>query len=330
MTNDDVIALLRVRNRDRHGDAELDEIECRIRKGFELAGTRARHIASNGENSFDLVAHAARDAVAAAGLMPQDIDLVVYAGIARGWLEPTMAGAVQSAIGASNATCFDVLDACASWLRGVHVARSHILAGVCSNALVVNCESGMGDFVQLDLANLEALERHFASLTLGEAATATVIRGAEADDFYFVFRTFPEGRRLCRLPLSNVAMFDPDDPSPAEENGKFFARSAELLSRTVRHIVETFQAESALREADYDIYFAHAASEHATRAIARRVGLPYERCYPTHDAYGNTSAASVPLAMSLAHGEGRLRRGDRVLIGVGSAGITVGLASFTF
>ena len=98
----------------------------------------------------------------------------------------------------------------------------------------------------------------------------------------------------------------------------------------MRHFVETFSAAPDFSAATYDIAFSHAASMKAVEVLARRLGIPFDIYVPTHSRFGNTSAASVPLAMSLALQEGRLARGKRVLIGVGSAGITIGLARFTF
>lgn len=330
VTNDDVIAMLRERNAGRFEPAVLDSMEKHVRLGFAIAGTTTRHIAGEDETSFSMLLEAAREALQAAETDPAEVDLIIYAGVARGWLEPAMAAAVQDGLGAVNATCFDVLDACASWLRGVHVARSQILSGAYRNALVVNCESGMRDFVELEMPEPQALAHYFAALTLGEAATATFVSAADGDDFRFLFRTFAGGHRLCRTPLSNIAMFDRDDPIALGNPGKFFAHSTELVSATVRHFVETFKGSPEFSGATYDVAFSHAASMKAVEVLARRLGIPFDIYVPTHADYGNTSSASVPLAMSLALEDGRLARGKRVLIGVGSAGITVGLARFTY
>jgi len=331
LTNDDILAVFRERSKAAFADAEWSAIERRLNMFMELAGTETRHIATNGEGALDLAASAARIALDRAGLTADDIDLVVYASIARGWLEPCMAVAVQEKIGATNATCFDVLDACASWLRALHVVHGLVRSGAYRRVLIVSLESGMADFVRFTLPNSDVLKRYGAAVTLGEAATATVVSNiAEDDDFYFTFKTFSQGYDLCMLPLDNFEKYAPELKSDCLEPNRFMVESTKLIGDTVKHIVDVYQNDDRLNHGRYDICFTHAASLRATNVVFSAIGFPDALGYPTHHQYGNTAAASVPLAMSLAHDDDRLRRGHKVLIIVGSAGITVGFATFTF
>jgi len=95
-------------------------------------------------------------------------------------------------------------------------------------------------------------------------------------------------------------------------------------------LVEVFESDPVLREGRYGIIFGHDASARVAKVLARKLGLPHESYFPTHAQYGNTVSATVPLGMSLAIKECKLQRGQRVLVIIGSSGITIGFASFTF
>ena len=168
-------------------------------------------------------------------------------------------------------------------------------------------------------------------MTIGEAATATIVTDERPDDdFYFTFKNFGEHFDLCMIPLNNVADFL---PFPSERNlvpMKFFALSGKLIAITVDKIVQIFEADPKLRNERHVICFGHAASERAIKMIGERLGLPLDMYVQTHSRFGNTVSASVPLGISVALSGGRLRRGDKTLIIVGSAGIAVGIASFTY
>lgn len=131
------------------------------------------------------------------------------------------------------------------------------------------------------------------------------------------------------LPLTCVEDFCPEPLGRSFAPGRFTTFSEELLKITARKIVHTFEAEPRFRGRRFDIAFGHNASARVCDLVAHRLGLG-NIFFPTHREYGNTVSASIPLGMSLALEQGRLRRGDKVLIIVGSAGITVGLAAFTF
>ncbi len=330
ITNEQAFEMFASQNRKHYCDDEWRAIERHLRLVVKAAGTQRRHVALNGESAIDIARKATSRALDAAGKTAEDIDLIVYSSIARGWLEPCMAIAIQKEIGASNATCFDVLDACASWLRAAHVVHGMLQSGAYENVLLVSLECGMFDYVRFDLPDADAARRYAAALTLGEAATATVLSRSNSDDFFFLFKTFADDYELCLLPLDNAHMYAPGLRDTGLSVRKFTADTKNIVSRTVGHIVDTFKTTDRLHGGSYDICFSHAASMMASHLVANELNLPDTAYYPTHADYGNTASASVPLAMSLAIERDQVARGDKVLMIVGSAGITVGFATFTF
>lgn len=327
LSNDDVIAILKRKSR---ANGDFRPIERWLRKSFAFTGTEQRHIALEGESLLDMAAGASRQAIARAGFGADDIDLVIFTSVSRGWLEPATAVFLQRALCATNATSFDVLDACAGWLRGLEIADGYLRSGRYRTALIVAAEGGMQSFAELDLNDLETARRHFATFTIGEGAAACVVTAERPDNFAFTFKTFPEGCDLAMLPLGSLEGFAPGVLNGAGSGGKFYADSNALIAQAVDHMVETFKADPALSQADFDICFNHAASMKANEMVAEKLGLTTERLYATHARFGNSVAASVPLAMSAALDEGRLERGQKIMVMIGSAGITVGFAKFVF
>ncbi|MBI5503928.1 MAG: hypothetical protein HY899_03955 [Deltaproteobacteria bacterium] len=331
VTTDMIAARLRIANQSHLSPQDLDRLESRLRRYLERAGSDGKFWVDDGERAVDLLRGAGQAALNSAGLSAIDIDLIVYVGVGRPWLEPAMANLVQAELGAARATGFDVLDGCLGWLRGVQLVRSMFASAGYRRALVVSCECGLDVFGRWQFETVEAIEPYLATFTIGEAATATVLTDeAPADDFYFRFANYGEQTHLCMIPLPHADQYASRDMLAALATGKFYARSEELLRFSIERIVEIFEGDARLHSQQYDLLVGHAASERASQLARERLGLPERIYFPTHAAYGNTVASSLPLGLSLAIQQGRLRRGDKVIIVGGASGISVGVASFTF
>jgi 3-oxoacyl-[acyl-carrier-protein] synthase III len=305
---------------------DLDELQRQVVAFLEAAGSDVKYQTTDGEKAVDLAVTAGERAIEAAGCSCADIDLLLYTGISRGWLEPATANVLQARLNLRNATCFDVLDGCAGWLRGLELAAALLRTGRYRRALILASECGLEDFGRWRFDSPAQAQDYLATYTIGEAATATVVSATEKDDFYFRFANYGEFAGLCMIPLVIVHHF----ADVELDGGKFYARSRDLLYETTRKIIELYDADPEFRGRSFDCGFGHAASEKASEFIRRHIALPRERYFPTHGQFGNTVSASVPLAMSLALQQGQLRRGHRVLVVVGASGISVGLAKFTY
>ncbi|MEM7069039.1 MAG: 3-oxoacyl-[acyl-carrier-protein] synthase III C-terminal domain-containing protein [Pseudomonadota bacterium] len=331
LSNSEAINLFREECAENVTEEDWEEIERRISFYINMSGINGRRLAPRNSNVMELAFAAARDAVDKAGVEPEDIDLVIYASVSRGWLEPNTAVTIQNYLGATNATSFDILDACAGWVRAMHVVHSMLKAGTYRNALIVNLEAGMLDFIRFGLERPEEIKDYGAGITLGNAATAMFVQQSDGDDFYFNIKTFPESTDLCMIPLDNVRNFYPTtEDSKTPLAGKFIAKSTPLLKKTISNMIEVFNSDKNLVGRMFDIVFTHAVVERAFKEISAGTKVPLESHYSTLGKYGNTASATVPLAMSLALEEGKLKRGQQVGIAVGSAGITVAFATFTF
>lgn len=331
VSNDECRRIVRERLRERLNEQECMEVDRRIAAFLAACGTETRRLRRSGEKPVDFLLQASRDALRQADVAADDVDFVIYTGVGRGWVEPSMAALVQRELKLRRATGFDLLDACASWMRGIHVAHQFLHRGVYRTGLIVNCECGLEDYLDLQVDSPEAVDHRLASFTIGEAATATVVTADRPDDdFHFEFYSSPDDVDLCMIPLQGAHGFLPDGLPNDAQSGRFYSRSRELMGRGAKLAIECFRSSAHMSSYPYGIILTHAASEKATELVLRRLGLSLECYFGTHREYGNTVSASLPLAMSLALDCGRLRRGTRTMLMVASAGITIAYATFTY
>jgi 3-oxoacyl-[acyl-carrier-protein] synthase III len=330
ITNADVLAQISKHNAVRWAD-RLPLLEERVLASLTAAGTDVRHALDDGETALELALRAGRAALAAAEMAPDAIDFLLYAGVGRGWIEPATAPAVQAGLGLGTAMSFDVMDACASWIRALELAHALIHSGRYRRGMIVNAECGLyRAYADWTIESLEELDYRLGTYTIGEAATATIVTDERPDDdFEFVSRTLGEHVDLCMIPLANAGDFLPTRPSERHVAGRFYALSRELFGAATHELVTTFAREPRLHAHRYDIAFGHDATARVSATVTEALGVA-DVYFPTHREYGNTVAASVPLGISLAFDAGKLIRGQRVLLIVGSAGLSIGFASFTF
>lgn len=331
VSNESLIEELLEKNRKNLSSEELKQVETEMRKLFKMSGTVTRYHRGIGERALDFGVKAGKAALKKAGVKPEDVDLLIYAGVARGWIEPATANLFQSELGLKSATCFDVMDACASWIRSMAIAKSFLAQKAYKLVMILNCEFTFREYANFDFKSSSDLENAFSVFTIGEAATATILtsNGAE-DDSVFSFKSWGEKHGLCKIPLPNADDFSPNHTSDGLKPMSFFTMPGELLSFTVRKLVRHFKETQAIASKVHDIFIGHAVSVASTSRVVKLLGLDPSRVFETHARFGNTVAASLPLALAVAVAEGKLVRGMRVSLLMGSAGVSTAVGSFTY
>jgi 3-oxoacyl-[acyl-carrier-protein] synthase III len=330
VTNEDIVRRVALASNGAMPHDEALRVETRIRDFLKRAGTLTRNTLGANETAIQILRLAVDQALAAANVEAADLDFIIYAGVSRGWLEPSMAALVQREISASNAACFDIMEACASWMRAMQVASAFCVSGTYRLGMIVNCECATADLAPWNVDNEDDLERSLAAYTIGEAATATVVGGQQDSDLYITMRSFGKHCDLCMIPLANAGSFLHSFDDARHAPNRFYSDSERLFKSTIRYLWDTYSSDPVLSARDHDLFVSHAASAKAGAFAARKLGVSDERWYCTHARHGNTVAASVPLGMSCAIDDGVLNRGTRILAIVGSAGISVGFLSITF
>jgi 3-oxoacyl-[acyl-carrier-protein] synthase III len=332
VTNEEVVANVRAASARHLSPSDLETLEQLMHDLFESAGTRVRYHRAEDESAVDLAMSAGRRALDAAGLGPLDIDLVMYVGIGRGVLEPASAAVYQHLLGLRNATAFDVLDACASWVRAMQLARLFLDSGTYRNVMIVNAEFVGREVHRYELSSLEEFAHWHPSVTIGEATTATIVTASDRpDDFEADFRTWGDKWNLCFVPLPN---FDAYFGRPLAATGvppmQFVSYGLRLMEFGTRKLVEHYQSRPQFGEFAPDVVFGHSASDGMSGYVVDACGIDRGKVQFGHSRFANTISASVPLSMSHATKDGILKNGDRVLLLTASAGVTTALTKFVF
>lgn len=283
-------------------------------------GIRARRIAADGEATSDLAAAAARNAMEMAGVKPQELDLVIVATVTPDMFFPSTSCIVQKKIGAKNAVCFDISAACSGFLYAMQTARHFLNGGPLKTALVIGAEK---------LSSLINWQDRNTCVLFGDGAGAVVLRRDSSPD--------APGRVISSVMGSDGALADllrvPGGGSAlpvTPENVGSRPNTIHMEGReTFKHAVTRMcrASEQALKEAgltakDVALVIPHQANARIISAIAERLGVPAERTFINLDKYGNTSAATIPVALDEANRGGRIKRGDVLLLVAFGGGFT--------
>ncbi|QIS11297.1 3-oxoacyl-[acyl-carrier-protein] synthase III C-terminal domain-containing protein [Nocardia arthritidis] len=313
-------------------DGDLDAALRTVDYYLRYAGSERRRWLDAGERPIDLLRKAANSALAQADLSVDQIDLLIYTGIGRGFIEPGGAYHSAAAIGLRNAHCFDVLDACMSWTRAVQITESLFRTGQFRHAMIVNAEFNLraGGVVFPHLFRIErlaALESTFPAYTLGEAATATVLSAEDNEPWEFRFISRPDLAPLCNVTLDGYDGYcDPSDKLARNGVGIFTSFGFEMHEAGAGEALAVFE-QLAPPTDEVAALFTHASSKRYWQTMADKVGLGSVIQHIYHET-GNVVSASVPAAIASALAAGRLQTGRRAVGWVGSAGMSFGAFSF--
>jgi len=311
------------------------EIEDRLREGIDdrlmragviesLSGVRERRYAPKGTVSSDLAAQAGLRAIENAGLLPGDIDLLIFASASHDISEPATANIVQVKTGCFNASAMDVKNACNSFVNGLDIASSMIETGRATRVLIATGEI-LSPFIDYDIKGVPDLRTKFAALTLGDAGAAAVLETVESGNrgvYPGKFMTDGTHWELSTILAGGTLMIH--DFS----RGFFECKSSdlqELAVTTLPPVIKDALWSVGWTIDEVDLVVPHQVSQAVIERIGDIMGVPVDNRVVTVDRYGNTAAASIPLALSTANDEGRLTRGDKVLLVGGAAGWSAGV-----
>jgi 3-oxoacyl-[acyl-carrier-protein] synthase-3 len=279
----------------------------------ERTGIRARHIAGEGETTATLATEAALKALAAAGMDASAIDLIVLATATPDQTFPATATKVQDALGIRDCVAFDVAAVCSGFLYALSVAESMIRGGGSTNALVIGAET---------FSRILDWEDRATCVLFGDGAGAVVLTPAEDGRGVLSTALHADGRH-------NQLLYVDGGPSTTGTVGKLRMKGSEVFRHAVVNLAAVLEeaiAKAGLTVADVDWVVPHQANRRILDATARKLGLPPERVVITVDEHANTSAASVPLALDVAVRDGRIKRGDVVVLEAMGGGFTWGAA----
>jgi 3-oxoacyl-[acyl-carrier-protein] synthase III len=281
-------------------------------------GIRERHIVAPGEKTSDLAYEAARLAMAQAGAAPSDLDLVVCATTTPDETFPSVATSIQARIGMTGGAAFDVQAVCSGFIFALAVADNFIRTGQARTVLLIGAES---------MSRLLDWNDRTTCVLFGDGAGAVVLRAGEgagnsSDRGVLNSKIYSDGR------LHDLLYVD-GGPSSTQTTGHLRMHGKEVFRHAVNNIaaaIEASVAEAGVDIHDIDWFVPHQANQRILDGTARKLHLSPEKVISTVALHGNTSAASVPLALYTAVADGRIKRGQLVLMEAMGGGLTWGSA----
>ncbi len=270
----------------------------------QMTGMKERHYIEGDEATSDMASRAATEALERAGVAPEDVQMILVATATPDMLFPSTACLTQYKIGASNAFAFDISAGCSGFIYGTVIASQFVRQGTVDTALVIGAES---------LTRFTDMTDRSTCVLFGDGAGAAVFQACEPGrglvDHYIQSDGKLAGLLTCpaggsKTPAS-YATVDARDHSIRMIGNKVYVNAVRAMSDSVMKVLD----QQGLTGDDLDILFPHQANIRIITSVAERAGLPMDKVYVNIHKYGNTSAASIPLAMYEALEDGSLKEG---------------------
>jgi len=283
----------------------------------ERTGIRTRYVAGEGETTATLAYDAALKALEHAGLKPHDIGLIVLATATPDQTFPSSATKIQAMLGINDCIAFDVHAVCTGFLYALSVADSMLRCGMSKKALVIGAET---------FSRILDWNDRATCVLFGDGAGALVLSAEEGEQGILATRLHADGRH-------NDMLYVDGGPSTTGTVGKLRMKGREVFRHAVINLADVLSevlSAAGLSAKDVDWVVPHQANARILDATAKKLGLPAEKIVMTVDQHANTSAASVPLALDTAVKDGRIKRGDTVVLEAMGGGFTWGAAVLTY
>jgi 3-oxoacyl-[acyl-carrier-protein] synthase-3 len=281
----------------------------------ERTGIRTRHFADSGTTTLELATNAARSALDNAGIEARDLDMILVGTSSPDGPFPSIACRIQDELDAPGAVAWDTLAACTSWIYTLSIADSFIATERADKVLVVGAEV---------LSRMLDYSNRGTAVIFGDGAGAAVLQPAREGAGFLAWCLGSDGRGYEQVTCGNVELgaYAAKDPMPIIDmkGPDVFKFAVDIFIRQAQEVTE----RAGISMDEVDLWVPHQANFRIIDAAARRIGLPLDRVAVNIDQYGNTSSASIPLALEEAIRQGRVKSGDNVLLAGFGSGLTWG------
>lgn len=282
-------------------------------------GIRERHIVDKGVATSDLAAEAAKIALARRDIDAQEIETIIVATVTPDMLFPSTACLVQNKLGIKNMWGFDVSAACSAFVYALQTGAQFVMSGTHQKVMVIGADVMSSILDYTDRATC---------ILFGDGAGAVILEASQDDEGIIDFHHEVDGSGGCSLYMPGGGSLNPATHETVDKKMHFVHQDGQAVFKyAVRKMGEACEkvlARNGISAADIDCFIPHQANRRIINATAERVGLKPESVIINIDRYGNTTAGTIPLAMQTAVEEGRLKKGDLVLLASVGAGFTVG------
>lgn len=283
----------------------------------ERTGIKERRIARDEQAASDLAYEASRKALKAAGLKAKDINLIIVATVTGDMPLPSTACILQGRLDAKKAAAFDINAACSGFIYGLTVANSFIKSGSFRRILVVGSEI---------LSKFTDWEDRTTCVLFGDGAGAAILEATEEDRGIISARIHSDGSLWDLLHTPGGGSRNPTSRETLKKRMHYIKmrgnETFKVAVRTLESLVVETLKESNLKPSQLSLLIPHQANIRIIQATAKRLDLPMDRVMINLDKYGNTSAASIPIALDEAVRTGRIREGDYILLEAFGGGLT--------
>ena len=292
----------------------------------KLTGCLEHREADPEVNASDLATAAGLVALKRAGITAADIDLVIFCACSQDITEPATANIVQEKTGATNAQVMDVKNACNSFINGIDLADAMIKTQKIDTALICTGEV-LSRYVDMDIKNRKDLEVRAAGLTLGDGGGAAVVKKSADEKGIIKGSCFASDGKAWRLATVTAGgtMYPRD---PVDRGLTYFHSDSETLLALARErvpvIIRRLLCAVGWQPDDVDLVVPHQVTVKIIKEISKAVGIGFDKNVITVDRYGNTAAASIPIALDHALQTDRMKPGMKVLLVGGAAGFSAG------
>lgn len=281
-------------------------------------GIKERRIAADGEYTSTFAAEAARRALAMAGVHPEEIDLIILGTVTPDFPFPSTACIVQDLLGATNATAFDLSAACSGFLYGMSIAEKYLRSGAARKILVIGSEI---------LSRIIDWQDRNTCVLFGDGAGAVVLEASEGDHSLLSTHTFSNGSYWNLLYQQGSGSRNPATDSRTIDERRIYLTMAgnDVFKHAVRGMEEAaLKALDAngMTPSDISLLIPHQANRRIIDATAKRLGLDSDRLFTNLHRYGNTSSASIPIALDEANRQGFLKPDSTLLLVAFGGGFT--------
>jgi 3-oxoacyl-[acyl-carrier-protein] synthase-3 len=287
----------------------------------ERTGIKERRIAGKNQAASDLAYSAAKSALERAGMEAQSLDLIIVATVSGDMPMPSTACMLQQRLSAVNAAGFDVNAACSGFLYGLHIADGFIRSGMHRKVLVVGTEV---------LSRVTDWDDRTTCVIFGDGAGAVIVEPSEGESGIIAMKIRSDGRlwELLNIP-GGGSRFPASEETVRQKLHYIKMKGNETFKIAVRMLediaLKTLE-ENNLKPVDLSLMIPHQANQRIIQATAERLNLPMEKVIMNLDRYGNTSAASIPIALDEAVTSGKVKEGDIILLEAFGGGLTWGSA----
>ncbi len=283
----------------------------------ERTGIRERRVVEKGETTSDLAYEASHRALKAAGLSAQDLDLILVATVTPDTFLPSLSCVLQDKLGAKKAAAFDIYAACSGFIYGLAVAQAFIKSEMYSSILLVGAEA---------LSRFTDWEDRNTCVIFGDGAGAVVLQKHVGKRGVLSTHLHSDGTLGDLITIPGGGALHPPTPETIKKKMHYVKMKGnetfKVAVRALEDVVQEALEHNKVKAEDIDLLIPHQANLRIIQAMAQRLNMPMEKVVVTIHKYGNTSAASIPMALDEAVRDGRIKENDLILFEAFGGGLT--------